>query len=198
MFCLIGAGGHARVVADVARRAGHTEIVFFEDGSHDSVLTTGAAGTRPLAELSSNEPAMIAFGDLKKRREVRRQHPLAVEPLVDPHAVLGSGVRLGRGTVVMPGCIVNANATIGTDAILNTGCIVEHDCIVGDNSHLSPGVRLAGAAVVGEDVHVGTGAVVLPGVRIGDGAVVGAGAVVTRDVSAGTTVVGVPAKPVTG
>ena len=41
---------------------------------------------------------------------------------------------------------------------------------------------------------IGSGAVILAGVRIGAGALVGAGAVVTRDVPAGTTVAGNPAR----
>ena len=42
---------------------------------------------------------------------------------------------------------------------------------------------------------VGVHSVVLPGVRIGRLAIVGAGSVVTRDVAEGSTVVGVPARP---
>ncbi|TBR22377.1 MAG: sugar O-acetyltransferase, partial [Reyranella sp.] len=48
--------------------------------------------------------------------------------------------------------------------------------------------------VIGADVWIGGGAIILPGVSIGDGAIVGAGAVVTRDVPAGVTIVGNPAK----
>lgn len=49
---------------------------------------------------------------------------------------------------------------------------------------------------VGAWADIGTNAVILPGVTVGKGAVVGAGAVVTRDVAAGETVVGNPARPI--
>jgi acetyltransferase-like isoleucine patch superfamily enzyme len=47
---------------------------------------------------------------------------------------------------------------------------------------------------IGRRASIGTGAVVMCGVRVGEGALVGAGAVVTRDVPAGGTVAGVPAR----
>ena len=48
---------------------------------------------------------------------------------------------------------------------------------------------------IGHDTWIGHGAVIMPGVKIGNGAIVGANAVVTKDVAAGATVVGVPARP---
>lgn len=47
---------------------------------------------------------------------------------------------------------------------------------------------------IGDDVFIGAGARVLGGIEVGDGASVGANAVVVRDVPAGATVVGVPAR----
>ena len=53
-----------------------------------------------------------------------------------------------------------------------------------------------GAVRLGNNVWLGTHVVILPGVQIGDGAVIGAGAVVTRDIPAGQTWAGVPARPI--
>ena len=47
---------------------------------------------------------------------------------------------------------------------------------------------------VGRGASIGSGAVILCGITIGAEAMVGAGAVVTRDVPAGATVAGVPAR----
>ena len=56
-------------------------------------------------------------------------------------------------------------------------------------------IALGGTVTVGDGAFVGLGARVLPGITIGERATVGAGAVVHRDVPAGATMVGVPARP---
>ncbi|MBC7789371.1 MAG: NeuD/PglB/VioB family sugar acetyltransferase [Anaerolineae bacterium] len=195
MLHMMGNGGHAAVVADIARRAGILEVKVWSDVASDPERFPRGTQFGVQRELDPALPVLLAFGDLAARRTARARYPTKPIPVIDPSAVVGHGVLIGEGTVIMPMCVVNANARIGADAILNTGVIVEHDCLIGRNTHLSPGVRLAGAAIVGDDAHLGAGAIVLPGVAIGDGAVVGAGAVVIRNVPARTTVAGVPAKP---
>jgi maltose O-acetyltransferase len=60
--------------------------------------------------------------------------------------------------------------------------------------HIAPGVLRGGAVRIGAGCLVRGGAVILPGVTIGESAVVGSGAMVTRDVHAGVTLAGVPAR----
>ena len=62
----------------------------------------------------------------------------------------------------------------------------------GDKS-LRPAV-VAKPVVIEDDVWIGIGAIILKGVHVGRGARIGAGAVVTKDVPAGATVAGNPAR----
>jgi serine O-acetyltransferase len=49
---------------------------------------------------------------------------------------------------------------------------------------------------IGDDVFLGAGARIIGGIEVGDGALIGANAVVVKDVPAGVTVVGIPARPI--
>jgi sugar O-acyltransferase (sialic acid O-acetyltransferase NeuD family) len=191
---VLGAGGHASVVADVAHRTRPSTVTVWYEHMPDEARFPPGTRFSPVSALDPATPVLLGVGDVEARRMWRRRFPVVASPLVDPTVVVGHGVRIADGVVVMAGCVLNANARIDEDAIVNTGCIVEHDCVVGRNAHLSPGVRLAGAAAVGEDAHVGTGAVVLPAITVGAGSVVGAGAAVTTPVEPGTIVAGVPAR----
>ena len=190
---LIGAGDHAAVVADVARRAWLGRVRLWSESRPDLERFPDGTTHAPLADLDASLEVVLAFGDLEDRARVRERYPAAPPALVDPSATVGGGVVLGRGTVVMAQSALNANARIARDGILNTACVLEHDCVLEENVHVSPGAVLTGAVSVGAGAHIGAAAVVLPGVSIGRHATIGAGAVVTRDVPDGATVVGNPA-----
>ncbi len=71
-----------------------------------------------------------------------------------------------------------------------------HDVVLGDCTSLSPGATLAGRSQVKASGVIYGGATLAPGVIVGEGAVVGAGSVALKNVPAGSTVVGVPAKEI--
>lgn len=83
---------------------------------------------------------------------------------------------------------------VGDNVILNTGCTVDHDCVIASHAHICPGAHLGGNVRVGEGAWVGIGSAVLHERKIGEWATVGGGATVINNVTAHTTVVGVPAK----
>lgn len=201
---IVGAGGHAKVVLDVALANNVTVLGFLDD--HAIVAPDPRyqlLGTvNMLEDLMIRHPdsqALIAIGDNRVRWRVDRDLLMRrrVTPaLIHPFGCVSSSVQVGNGTVFMPGVVVNGGTLVGRHAILNTSCSVDHDCSVGDYAHISPGAHLAGTVTVGEGCHVGTGASVIPGVRIGDWAVIGAGAVVTTDIPPLSVAVGIPARVV--
>ncbi len=112
------------------------------------------------------------------------------------HCSYGMNIALGEDVYLNAGCTIldSAPVRIGRGSML--GPAVQIYCAVHPNDPAlrRTGLELAKPVTIGEDVWIGGGAILLPGVTIGEGAVVGAGAVVTKDVPAGATVVGNPAR----
>lgn len=186
---IIGAGGHGKVVADVAQACGYTDIAFV-DQSWPARTTHGRWTI--IGKDTSDRPLFCAIGDNTIRAQLADP---AMPVLIHPAAVVSQSAAFGSGTVLVAGVVVNADTTVGRGVILNTACSVDHDCVIGDFVHISPGARLAGNVHVGDGAWIGIGAVVREGVRIGKNAIVAAGAAVIEDVADNARVGGVPAKP---
>lgn len=109
----------------------------------------------------------------------------------------GWNVHLGRGVFLNYGCVLLDVCAITIGDLTQIGPYVQ---ILTADHPRDPAVRDQGLEngrpiTIGRNVWIGGGAILLPGVTVGDDAVIGAGAVVTRDVAAGTTVGGNPARP---
>ena len=194
---VIGAGGHAKVVVDTALAAGH-EIAGIVGTPDDPADVLGFPVSHSADGLQA-DGFIVGVG----RNDLRAQHfdkyvsrgmqPLA---LVHPSAIIGTGVRIGRGTVVVGGVVVNAEAEIGDNAILNTGCTVDHDVVIGDHALIGPQAALCGGVAIGTGVLLGAGVTAAPRVCVGEWTTVGAGAAIVDDLPPRTVCVGVPARPI--
>lgn len=191
---IIGAGGHGRVVADVAFAMGYRDIAFL-DTEYPDRKNNGAWPIWGTPSVKGPEQWFCAVGSNATRAHLFETLDLYDPPiLIHPFSSVSPSARLGLGTLLVAGAVVNANAQTGRGVIVNTGCSVDHDCVLDDFVHISPGARLAGNVQVGARSWIGIGAVVHEGVRIGSDVVVGAGAAVIDDIPDNTRVGGVPAQ----
>lgn len=198
---IIGAGGHGRVVQDVALSMGKwDEILFLDEGVKENGFDMKTIG-KPEDAFSYIKEAdvFVAIGDNNKRKKMvldLLKKGASVPALIHKSAVLGKDVTAERGSVIMAGVAVNCNSVIGKGAIINTGVTLDHDNIIGDFSHISPGATLAGTVKIGEGSWIGTGSSLINNIEITEGCIIGAGSVVIRDIKEPGTYVGVPAKKI--
>ncbi|HTU69718.1 MAG TPA: acetyltransferase [Candidatus Baltobacteraceae bacterium] len=160
---------------------------------------------RLLPRLSNEERstlrALVAMGSEQRGKdrialgEWFESSGIALATAIHPEAFVATDARIGAGSQILAMSAVAARAEIGRSCIINTKASVDHECVLEDGVHVACGATLAGYVQIGRAAFIGAGATVLPRRRIGANAIVGAGAVVTRDVTAGTVVVGNPARP---
>ncbi len=198
---LIGGGGHAKVILDIAGLTGRTVA---------GILSANSDNVLPIADLGSDdrlrEPAfvaahdfLIAVGNPQTRRRIATtlaEHGARLTTMIHPATTVATDVVIGGGTALAAGAIVNPGTVIGQHCILNTAASVDHDCEIADGVLIGPGARLCGGVECREGVLIGAGAVVTEGHVVGTGAVVGAGATVVSDIPPGVTVVGTPAQAI--
>ncbi|MCW5933806.1 MAG: acetyltransferase [Fimbriimonadia bacterium] len=197
---VVGAGGHAKVALSVLEACQISIAgLLDDDSSRWGSQILGYPIVRGIDHLKEypQPRAVLAIGSNHIRRELVEKYPTVQwVSLIHPTAWVHPSAKIGEGSVIFAGAVIQPEARIGAHCIVNTCASIDHDCQIGDFVHLAPGSHLAGNVRVGLGAILGVGASVIPGIEIGDWAVVGAGAVVIRDVPAGVTVVGCPAKEI--
>lgn len=193
---IVGASGHGKVIADVAKCVGYEKIIFLDDGRTGKVGNYEIAGDTSLID-SFDADFFVAIGSGPVRRRITQQieeKGKNIPILIHPSATVAESAKIGYGSAVMAGAVINPDAIISKGAIINTGSSVDHDCFIGEYNHIAVGSHIAGAVVTGENVWIGAGATVSNNIKICSNVLLGAGAVAVKDIDEAGTYVGVPAR----
>jgi UDP-perosamine 4-acetyltransferase len=202
---IVGAGGHAKVIIELARAAGWNPVGLLDPAPVGTIVldvpVVGDDSLAPQLFADGHAAAFVALGRNELRRRIGsrlRAIGFRLPTLIHPSAVVSPSAVLGEGIAVLPQAVIHACAQIGDFAIVNTAAVVEHDCIVGAGAHVAPRSVLGGNVTLGEEVFFGIGAVAKPLSTIGPRTTIGAGGVVVGEMAADVVAVGVPARPVAG
>jgi UDP-N-acetylbacillosamine N-acetyltransferase len=192
---VLGFGGHARSVGDIAIAMGIGAMVFVDGNARPGENFCGFEVVAALPEHPAPGWRLFpAAGDNIRRLQQVTEARLPFATLIAPSAYIGAGSRIGAATLIAAGVHVGPLATIGEGVIINTRAIVEHESEVGPFSHVSVNAVIAGRSRIGARVMVGAGAVIVDSVSICDDVTIGAGATVVRDITEPGTYVGAPAR----
>ena len=153
---IVGTGGHAVSVANVAISNGYSVISFVDDNKVGQQLMEMPVISEEVSKSGSSQyNYAIAIGDNAKRKRVYEEFisdlPNANFPsLIHQSAVIGINSQIEEGVVIMPNSNIGPNSKVGRLCIINTSSSVDHDCVVSDFASLAPGVITGGNVKVGE------------------------------------------------
>jgi sugar O-acyltransferase (sialic acid O-acetyltransferase NeuD family) len=199
-----GAGGHAKVIAEILRLSGHEVVGFIDDINQGrrgepfaGATVIGGSDDLTRVRQSGVSHAIIGFGDNVRRcesGEIAKARGFVLTTAIHPSVILGADTVVGEGSVLAAGAVINPGARLGRSVIVNTSATIDHDCIIADGVHVGPCANIAGHVTIDSCAWIGIGATIIDHKHIGAKSIVGAGAVVVDDVPAGVVVAGVPAR----
>jgi len=208
-LAIYGTSGCARGVLPIVRASinpAETTIVLVDD--NPDVQGTSVNGTPCVSfeELCTGDISRTEFSIAIAAPAIRKKLAEKCEDagfgffdVVAKTHLCFDDVEVGPGAILCDNTQITSNVRIGRHFHGNIYSYVEHDCVIGDFVTFAPRVCCNGNVIIEDGAYIGTGAMLRQGtpekpLRIGAGATVGMGAVVTKDVAAGVTVVGNPAK----
>lgn len=199
---VIGAGGHGKVIIDIALKMNTwNQICFLDDSTPVQINGVFPVVGRVNEALNHKNDAdfFVAIGSNVTRRRIHEwleNHRCHIATLIHPSAILANDVVIGVGSVVMANVVINSSTIVKKGCIINTSSSIDHDNIIGQFVHVSPGVRIAGGVEVGDDTWLGIGSITSNNVTICEHCIIGAGAVVINDIKVSGKYVGNPARKI--
>ena len=187
-IAIIGAGGHGKVVGEIALLNQYKTIDFFDDQIYQiKNFPFKIIGNLELLKknIKNYDNFFVAIGDNKIRFDkiswVKNEKKNIVN-LIHPKSTISQFSSIELGSCVMANAVINAGTYIKEGVIINTSSSIDHDCLIEDYAHISPNCSLSGNVNVGKFSHLGAGTSVHPGINVGQNVKTGVGSKIYKDI----------------
>lgn len=204
-----GASGFGKEVMPLVRQQypqlNQENFVYVDDGDKlDNFDDYKVLNYQQFLQQSATKKCItIAIANSQVREKLNAklvQDNIEIINVIANNALQYDNITMGKGSIICGFVHLTSNIKIGKGFHANIYSYIAHDCVIGDFVTFAPRVSCNGNVHIEDHAYIGTGAVLRQGTPdkpliIGKGAIVGMGAVVTKDVPAGVTVVGNPARP---
>jgi sugar O-acyltransferase (sialic acid O-acetyltransferase NeuD family) len=201
--CIVGAGGHAKVIFDIIQKSNQyiIDCVFAKNIGEKKEFFGAPLYEQDELFESNIQMGIVAIGDNWIRSRVvelikSKKKNFNFIKAIHPQVIIGQHSIIGEGTVIMPGSVVGPDSKIGNHCIINTSSSIDHDCKILDFASIAPGATLGGNVSVGSYSAISLGANIIHGIKIGDHSVIGSGSTVITDIESYKTAYGLPCKEI--
>ena len=187
-IAIIGAGGHGKVVGEIALLNQYKIINFF-DNRANQIKEFPFTIIDNLDYLSDHhedyDSFFVAIGENKLRFDMiewLKKYNVNIVNLTHPKSTVSKFSSLGGGSCIMANAVVNPGCIIKEGVIINSSASVDHDCVIEDFAHISPNSTLSGGVKIGKFTHLGSGTSVHPKITIGNNVKIGVGSRIFKDI----------------
>jgi len=199
---IVGGGGFAKEVIEVAEMLGHEVVgIFARENTLSSYSHLGYL-EEMREKRASYDAVHIAIGavnarGIENRRTILdfiRKHDIPALSLVSPLATLSGGVLVGEGVYVGHEALISCDTELGEHVVVNQRAVIGHDCVIEENVSLAPLVFLGGNVRVKRDTMIGVRSTVRQGVSIGRNCVIGMGSIIVKNIRDDSLTLQMPSK----
>ena len=187
-LAIIGAGGHGKVIGEIASLNKYEVINFFDDRIDEIKefpFTINGNLDYLKYHINDFDSFFIAIGKNEVRFEMMewlKKHNVNIANLIHPKSIVSKFSSLGKGICIMANAVINPGSVIKEGVIINTSASIDHDCIIEEYAHISPNSTLSGAVKIGKFTHLGSGTSVHPKITIGNNVKIGVGSKIFKDI----------------
>ncbi len=199
---IIGAGGHAVSVTNIALSCGFNVVLYVDDQkSGEQIIGKPVVSNKKFISEGPHKNLCLALGDNSIREAIYKEYSeilpsIKFPTLIHSSSIIGINTEIGEGTVVMPLANIGPNSKIDSFCIINSAASIDHDSSMKSFSSLAPGSILGGNVNVGKRSAISIGAIIKNNVNIGSDVVIGANSYVNVPIEDNILAMGTPCRKI--